>query len=182
MMKQPLLLLALFLMFFSGFSQTNGTYNTEKVWRFNFLLPGAELELPLSNNTTFSINPELGFAFGFSASSNTETEFSYALLPQLDLKYRWYYNFEKRKEKGLTTLNNSANFLAFRAVTGFPSIAEQNFEDANELIQGFHVMWGLQRSFNSFQLMFATGPGVLLGFDGNADFSLAIELNMGFDL
>lgn len=72
--------------------------------------------------------------------------------------------------------------MALRAVTGFPSIAEKDFENYDELNQGFHVMWGLQRSFNSFQLMFATGPGVVLGFNGDANFTLGIELNFGFDL
>lgn len=35
--------------------------STEKVWRINFINPGAELELPIGEQTTFSTNIGVGF-------------------------------------------------------------------------------------------------------------------------
>lgn len=179
-MKQILSLIML-LIFSIANSQEK---NTEKVWRVNFLNPGVEYEMPTGNNTTLSVGAGLGYSVSYphtdlGDSSGAITSFN----PFVDIQHKWFYNFDKRKEKGLKTANNSGNFVSARFLTRSGSLfGNSNGTDGLDFAVG--PTWGIQRACGkNFHLLFDMGP--IYYFDTNGKgyyFPLMIQLNLGFDL
>ena len=64
-MRKLSILAFLALFTITTYGQEQKTYNTEKVWRINFLNPGAELELPTGNYSTFSTGLGIGYGGGY---------------------------------------------------------------------------------------------------------------------
>ncbi|WP_231128384.1 hypothetical protein [Tenacibaculum mesophilum] len=75
--------------------------------------------MPIGNNSTLSIGVGIGYSGSYphSSASGVDTGLVYAINPFLDVQQRWFYNFDKRKTKGLNITNNSANFISVRILT-----------------------------------------------------------------
>ncbi len=157
--------------------------NTEKVWRVNFLNPGIEHEFSTGNNSTLSIGAGIGFNISYPNTRPEGIGLAYAINPFLDVQQKWFYNFEKRKEKELSIKNNSGNFIAARLLTRGKTIFGDN--KINETLD-FAVgpTWGLQRNYGkNFHFLFDIGPFYYFDVNGNSGFfPLMVQINLGFNL
>jgi len=174
-------LLALFTI--TTYGQEEKTYNTEKVWRVNFLNPGAELELPTGNYSTFSTGLGIGYGGGYPDLTYGGNGFIYIIAPFLDLQQKWFYNINKRIRKNRTVENNSGNFISARLITRGNSIAD-NVYRTSDFDFAFGPTWGIQRKYGKkFHLLFDIGPQYYFDTEGNGNiFPIMFQLNLGFDL
>lgn len=169
------ILLSLFLLCGSiSFAQ-----ETTHQFSLNFLIPSAEYELAVSKNAT--VDAVLGLGFGYHDASYLE-EPEYGIYPYLELQYRYFYNFDKRMQKGKKTSENSANYIAAVGLisSGEPIIGNMQLDNGYSGFVG--PAWGLQRVYNSnFKLNLTLGLGY--GFN-NGDSYLAprISIQLGFKL
>ena len=159
--------------------------HTENVWRINFLNPGVEYEMSTGNTSTLSISTGLGYSVSYPhtdktvSSSGAITSFN----PFLDIQHKWFYNFDKRKNKGLNITNNSGNFVSARFLTRGESLfGNSNGTDGLDFAVG--PTWGIQRKYGkNFHLLFDMGPIYYFDVNGNGYyFPLMLQLNLGFDL
>ena len=152
--------------------------NTEKVWRINFLSPGIEYEFPTGENSTFSV--EIGIGFNVDYPRVGSKGISKLISPFLDIQQKWFYNFDKRKNKGLRINNNSGNFISARMLMR----SELLFGSTDKMDFAVGPTWGIQRNYGkNFHFLFDMGP--IYYFDANGEgyyFPLMIQLNLGFDL
>lgn len=158
--------------------------NTEKAWRVNFLNPGIEYEMPTGNNTTLSVGVGIGYSGSYPHTSiGKGSGFITSFNPFVDIQHKWFYNFDKRKSKGLKIANNAGNFVSARFLTRSESLfGNSNGTDGLDFAVG--PTWGIQRTYGkNFHLLFDMGP--IYYFDTNGKgyyFPLMIQLNLGFDL
>lgn len=142
---------------FTSFSQDLSTNNQ---FSLNILAPSAEYELAVSPGSTIDMNLGVGFAYHRSTYSGE----AYGFYPGFEAQYRYYYNFEKRADKGKKTSENSANYIAgVGSITGGdPIIGDLEYSSSYGGFIG--PAWGLQRVYNSgFKLNLNLGLG--LGFN-----------------
>ena len=157
---------------------------TQSVWRVNFLNPGVEYEIPTGNTSTFSIGTGIGYSVSYPHTDHTAgSGFITSFNPFLDVQHKWFYNFEKRKTKGLNTTNNSGNFISARVLTrGASLFGNSNGTDGLDFAVG--PTWGIQRKYGkNFHLLFDMGPIYYFDINGDGYFlPLMLQLNLGFDL
>ncbi|CAM1341609.1 hypothetical protein [Tenacibaculum amylolyticum] len=179
-MKNKITLLLLFVGLMSFSQQIKFT---EKVWRVNFLNPGVELEVPTSNYSTFSVGLGVGYGGSYPKTSSGGSGFLYSINPFLDVQHKWFYNFEKRKEKKRATDNNSGNFISARLFTRGNTITS-NFNRTSNFDFAVGPTWGIQRKYGkNFHLLFDVGPIYYFDTKGNHNFfPIMVQLNLGFDL
>tara|TARA_R110001606_G_scaffold186732_3_gene334262 strand:- start:577 stop:1125 length:549 start_codon:yes stop_codon:yes gene_type:complete len=182
-MKKFTILLIIALFSISINAQERKIYTTEKVWRINFLNPAVELEFPTGNNSTFSSAIGIGYGGGYPDLTNAGTGFVYIISPFIDLQHKWFYNFEKRTNKGKSIINNSGNFVSARFIARGNSIAE-NVTRTSDYDFAFGPTWGFQRNYkNNFHLLFDIGPQYYFDTEGNGNiFPIVFQINLGFDL
>lgn len=158
--------------------------NTRKVWRVNFFNPGLEYEMPTGNNSTISIGAGIGYSISYPHSDiGNSSGFITSFNPFLDIQQKWFYNFDKRKIKGLNTTNNSGNFVSARILTRTESLfGNSNGTDKLDFAVG--PTWGIQRKYGkNFHLLFDMGPIYYFDIEGRKGFfPLMVQLNLGFDL
>ncbi len=165
------------------YAKQEKNYHTEKVWRVNFLNPGAELELSTGQYSTFSTGLGVGYGGGYPDLTFAENGIIYIIAPFVDLQEKWFYNMNKRIRKGRTTENNSGNFISMRAIGRGSSIAE-NVHRTTNYDFAFGPTWGIQRKYGEkFHLLFDIGPQYYTDFEGRGNiFPIIFQLNLGFDL
>jgi hypothetical protein len=142
----------------------------------NLLSPSVEYEIAVSNRST--IDADLGLGFTYHKALG---ESSYGIYPGFELQYRYYYNFEKRYDKGRKTSENSANYLAgVGSVTGGkPIFGDLEYESDYGVFIG--PAWGLQRVYSSgFKLNLNLGFGYGLNDIGDGYFSPLFGLQLGW--
>jgi len=156
---------------------------TEKVWRINFLNPAIELELPTGNHSTFSAGLGIGYGGSYPDLSSGGNGFIYIISPFLDLQEKWFYNLNKRVNKGKNIENNSGNFFSLRFITRGNSIAE-NINRTSNFDFAIGPTWGLQRKYgNHFHFLFDVGPQYYFDTEGNGNiWPFMLQFNLGFDL
>ena len=183
-MKKNLLILIFGILTTLNYAQEKIDIKTEKVWRVNFLNPAIELEIPVSKKATFSASFGIGYGAPYDKISvSPYNEFLYSFNPFLDLQYKRFYNFHKRKSKNLNTDNNSGNFVSLRVLTRGNTI-ESNFTRSSNFDFAFGPTWGIQRKYGkNFHLLFDIGPQYYFGTNGNGGiWPIMIQLNLGFNL
>lgn len=157
--------------------------STEKVWRINFINPGAELELPIGEQTTFSTNIGVGFNGAYpELVYGEENGIIYIIAPFLDFQLKQFYNFKTRDEKGKNISGNSGNFISARITSRGPSISDNVFRKS-DVDFAVGPTWGIQRKYGNINFLFDLGPQFYFDIDGNAGFwPLMAQLNIGFNL
>lgn len=182
-MKNTSGLIIIILFYFSSYYLNGQDANTVKVWRINFLNPAIELELPTSDNTSFSSSIGIGYGGAYPQTSFGGSGFLYSFNPFLDLQQKWFYNFSKRKSKNLSIENNSGNFVSARLLTRGNTI-DSNFNRTTDFDFAFGPTWGFQRKYGeNFHFLFDVGP--IYYFDTNGKgyiFPIMFQINLGFDL
>jgi hypothetical protein len=112
------------------------------------------------------LRSELGFGFAWSSSGGLfDNSTAWAVMPVVIVEPRYYYNLNRRLNKGRRIEGNSGNFLALSVGIqpdfGFTS-------DNVDLDKEFHVipMWGIRRGIgNSFSFETSIGLGYGWSFD-----------------
>ncbi|MCP9201516.1 hypothetical protein MKO06_16520 [Gramella sp. GC03-9] len=157
---------------------TANAQSTQNQFSLNFLIPSAEYEVALSDLT--SLDLMLGFGFGYHDAEYLE-EPEYGVFPQFAAQYRYYYNFDKRIEKGKKVSENSGNYIALAAVLGSGEAIIGDME--NDLTGFVGPTWGLQRVYNSnFKLNLNLGAGLGFNDQGDKYFAPLIDIQLGFKL
>ena len=182
-MPKYLLLPLLVLISVATYSQEEKTIQTEKVLRVNFLNPGAEIELPTGNYSSFSAGLGVGYSGSYPNLTSRANGIIYVIAPFVDLQQKWFYNLQKRERQGKTTSNNSGNFISGRIVSRGPSIAD-NIYRTSDYDWAIGPTWGIQRKYGeNFHLLFDVGPQYYIGVEGKSGFfPVMFQLNLGFDL
>ncbi len=78
--------------------------------------------------STFSAGLGAGYGGAYPDLSADEDGFVYVMDPLLDIRYKYFYNFRKRSEKGKPVDNNWGNFVSFHILVRGNSIAEKILE------------------------------------------------------
>jgi hypothetical protein len=108
-----------------------------------------------------------------------EQRFRYAIVPEIGVGFRNYYNLDKRFKKGKKIDNNAANFIATDVfVNGNPILSSGNIT-AREAV-GLTAAWGMQRSLSS-KINFEWQAGVIGGTDFR-EWVIAPNLRIAFSL
>ncbi|PKV49857.1 hypothetical protein ATE84_1895 [Aquimarina sp. MAR_2010_214] len=126
-------------------AQNNSISVKDHMFKINILTsPGIEYEVGLGKNTTIDFRLGTGFAY-VSKNGNGE----YGIFPSVEVAYRYYYNFERRIQKGKNTLKNSANYIALSTLFthGDPVIGD--IEVNIDYYAIIAPVWGFQRTYNS---------------------------------
>ncbi|CAM3410375.1 DUF3575 domain-containing protein [Flavobacterium chungbukense] len=176
-MNKNYILLFLFIISFSSLQAQDEapTSVVKHQFKINLLLPGFVYEHGFNAKNTLYSEASLGF--GFQANSNNS---NFAIFPNINEQFRYYYNLEKRAEKGKRTARNSGNYVAANAVYSFGSIStNDNYREASSSFT-LGALWGLQRTYKGrFNLEFNAGPGV--NFDEyDSEFVPIINFTLGW--
>jgi hypothetical protein len=127
----------------------------------------------------FTLNGQFSVEGGFFGSSNN---FNYIFVPSFNLEPRWYYNLNRRMNKGKKTLNNGSNYVSieFSYVPNWFSI---NSLDNIVIVQPHYYVipkWGLRRTIgNRFSFEFAMGYGAYLTA-GEISGQFGLDLRFGY--
>jgi|SRR5574344_234223 hypothetical protein len=148
------LTLLAFLLFYASSVFSQETIGLEKsIWGFQVGINplGIHNESRLTNE--ISLRSEIGFGFGFSGDS-------WAIMPQLMLEPRYYYNLKRRSGKDKQIRNNSGNYLSLNVnyLSGNLSIKSEGVD----VYPGISIipMYGLRRNIGkNFNFEFAFGAG-----------------------
>jgi hypothetical protein len=137
--------------------------------KLHFINPAYEFEGRLSNRLTVSLNGGVGLFLSAQASASSygglDTRFVVALVPVGHGTFRYYYDLERRAQRGRPTAGNSGSFFTAGALWSgnplFGQAAEQYFGGASAM-----AGWGLQRTFHNnmnFEFVFGLAGGPIIG-------------------
>lgn len=164
---------------------TDSVHLEKKIFRLNVLSPGAALELRTGKFSSLNFSTGItymGSVNGMNARRKSgPSGWIYSFEPFLNIEQKFFYNLNKRFEKGKNTSFNSANFISFRSLTLGPSI-EGNLERKSDYDFTFLASWGFQRSYNHIHFLFDAGP--LFVFDGKGNsgfFPILVRINLGYN-
>lgn len=180
-MKKQLYLLFIFISLISLGQET--TNELQNIFRANVLSPGLEMEVPLSNNSTFAANTGIGIQGSYNDLSYTGTGFIYFIAPFVDLSYKKFYNRDKRLTKGKNISSNSGNYWGAKLLTNLKEVESHNMIRKDDIDFAVGPTWGIQRAYGNFHYLFDIGPVYYFDTKGNNGFfPIMLQLNIGFDL
>lgn len=126
-------------------------------------------ESRLKNNVV--LRSEVGFEGGFQSGMMVGGSV-YMAAPVATLAPRWYYNIDRRTQRGRNVSYNSGNFLSFNVMYKPHWFVISNRSDVyaeSELMLG--PFWGMRRSLGRFSLEGHVGPAYSIVFYKNHGFS-----------
>lgn len=149
-----------------------------RLWKINFLVPGAEFETALGSFSTVNINPYVGLGYSYISSLGD----AWLVQPSIDVQFRRYYNLLKRNAKGKRTAGNSANYLAIDVLAVGRSVVDgEDFR--NFSYYGLGPVWGMQRTFRSnFNLSFQAGAMYTQSQGAEDGWIVRLNLRLGLAL
>lgn len=135
----------------------------------HFLLTatGLNYERKLANRHTFSIQTQLAYSVAVSATktyysngtSKSSSSAYFAVLPQVAVNYRFYYNLAKRVNRGKSIFGNSGNYFTVIATFGFKPIYS-NYQNKFSFVTTVGPAWGLHRTYKkNVDINFSIGLG-----------------------
>ena len=127
--------------------------------------------------TKCSVVGRLGLQSGLGYNSTFGTR--YTIHPGISIEPRYYYNLQKREQKGKRTNKNSANYLALTSWYILDPIVEHN-STGNSLFL-IAPNWGIRRVYgNAFLLEFNTGISYSIDEYKTEDWNLLLNLRVGY--
>ncbi|WP_282089803.1 DUF3575 domain-containing protein [Aquimarina algiphila] len=171
------ILTAIFLFSTLLLSAQNQTNKVEKqMFKANLLLtPGVEYEVGVSENATLDFR--LGTGLAYVKSNNDE---DYGVFLTFEGAYRYYYNFEKRANKGKNTSGNSANYLAMTTYIAHGDPILGNLDTDIDYVGQVGPVWGFQRTYNSgFNLGLELGVGYAFN-DNDQSMAPIVNFRLGW--
>lgn len=173
-MKRAIILIVAIIAILGTAAQDNQPRDVElQIHKINFIPLAYSFEARVANSQTVFIQPSLGFSW-------VGATFFPAV--QVTGNYRYYYNFDKRAEKGKRTAKNSANYVGAMMNFSFWDAAWAAGFDGNDYTPYWAVgpVWGIQRNYKShFSLGLALGPMLTVGNKGVRG-DAYVELTLGF--
>lgn len=152
------------------------------VWRVNFLNPGVEYEMALTHKTTFSANVGVGYGASHPNLTPYASGWLYMIAPYVDVQYKYLYNRKRRNDREKNIAFNSGNYLGARMLSRGKAF-KSNFTRTRDFDLAMGPIWGLQRAYGKFHLLFSVGPVYYTDLDGNSGiFPVMLELNLGFNV
>lgn len=150
-----------FLLFISNTCICQDTKNIDvtDVFKANFFDPGISYEKRLGKSQTLYGEVFLSSSFYIGYSSSLGNLSSFNIYPALTLQYRYYYNGDKRANKGKRTAMNSMNYLGI--VFEADLYTDRSWDqDVTRVFKNFGTVWGFQRNYSKrFSLDFNIGLG-----------------------
>ncbi|WP_347838923.1 hypothetical protein [uncultured Draconibacterium sp.] len=179
-MRKITLVFLLFLFVKISFGQEEGELIKSR-FKLTIVNPGVEYEFKMSEKSTLALNLGIGYGGSYKDLKTSGDGFMYLLSPFYDMQYRNYYNVTKRNSAGKNVKYNSSNYFGVRLLVRGPEIAS-SFSRTSELDYAFGPTWGIQRSFNQFNVLFDVGPYVYFDMKGEYGFLPMFQLNIGYNL
>lgn len=183
-----------FLLFTSNTCICQDSKNTDVtgVLKANFFDPGISHEKRLGMSQTLYGQAFLSTSIYIGYSSALGNLSGVDIYPALTLQYRYYYNVDKRSNKGKRTAMNSMNYLAI--VTEADFYTDRSWDqDVSRVLKTFGTAWGFQRNYpKRFSLDFNIGIGyafsrkTVMSLPGEytsisfADFTTLGQISLGF--
>ncbi len=128
----------------------------------------------------FTLKSSLGVGFGLEKGSNIDGTI-YSFTPIVRAEPRYYYNFNRRIEKGKKTVYNAANYFALTAQYLFKPFITTN--SPYRTYQGEASLvpkWGIKRTIGQrFNFEFAFGVGLSFS-KAETNGHVAIDLRFGY--
>lgn len=143
--------------FFTTFSQENK--KAEDIFGLKAGLIGGWVSYEKAINESFTLNSEIGYEGGFLKGSNDKVDYVFTTI--FSLEPRYYYNFNKRQEKGKNTNNNSANYISSE-IFYVPDLLSSTNRENLDVNKSFGIIpkYGLRRSISKNLIFeFAIGIG-----------------------
>jgi hypothetical protein len=119
------------------------------VTKINLLNPGISREMKLGKNQTLHVSAMMNIIFQTVISSSF-SETNLFIDPAATAGYRYYYNFEKRAERGKRYEKNSGNYVSAFSGLVFTKapISSDHYEEVSRRALGIiGTCWGLQRNY-----------------------------------
>lgn len=173
---KKLLLLSFCFFTFSFINAQNQPSVEDGLFSVNILTPGLEYEYGLTNSTTLDLRAGSGFAYREGAFGK-----GFGVYPVFGAQYRYYYNLNKRLEKGKNISNNSGNYIALSGTvqSGKPIVGDLEYNEGYFGVIG--PVWGLQRYYGAgFKLDLNLGAGYGFNESGGSFFSPIVGLRLGW--
>lgn len=151
------------------------------VWRAAFLAPGILNETRLKNQVTLISEARVST---YTKTKEVEVSpdkpkyySSSTVNPDLSVGARYFYNLDRRLEKGKSIRYNSGNYLSVKARYKLPAVAKSESEYipiGNGSGFGVEALWGFQRTYRrNFYLNLSLGSRIFRGkVEGAGDFTL----------
>lgn len=158
----------------------NASSQTTNQFSLNFFVPSAEYEAAIGENS--SLDGMLGLGFGYHDADYLD-EAEFGIFPHLEAQYRYYYNFQKRADKGKKISENSGNYLAAVGfvASGDPVIGDMHLRNNYSAFVG--PAWGLQRVYDSnFKLNLNLGAGYGFNDYNESSLQILIDIQLGFKI
>jgi hypothetical protein len=125
----------------------NGQSNNnveESLLKVNFINPGIEYEWGFAKNQTFDVSA----ALQFGARGGSGRDFDWALIPAFNASYKYYYNLNRRKDKGKHITGNSGNFIALNNTTFLNETIIGNLDVTGGFFGQVGPVYGIQRTYS----------------------------------
>ena len=110
----------------------------------------------------FALRTEVGFSGGIGQGFY-ERDVFFILIPEISVAGRWYYNLQKRLDKGRNISKNSGNFIALKLgyqPDWFKISSEDNIDLKNSVYSS--LKWGIKRTILK-HLTYEAGIGLGVG-------------------
>lgn len=147
----------------------------------NIFTPGASYERGISKVMTLVLDVSIKPSAIFNTNNTGKVNAQFAGSVNTTLQYRYYYNFDERKELGRNWTKNSANYLSFQVINSQPIFyTPRNGNENYKSNYRLSANWGLQRSYNNFYIN--TEVGAMYMFNANTNFSTIyrVDFKLGY--
>jgi len=173
-----------FVLFFATtltYAQKNNN-SSEDIFGIKIGLIGGWLNYEKSLSEKITLNTEIGYEGGFL--KGTDNKIDYIFTTTFSIEPRYYYNFEKRKEKGKKTNNNSANYFSTEIFYVSDLLSSSNRNNL-KIIKSFSLIpkYGLRRVLSEkLNFEFAFGLGYSWGENSINGIASSLDLRINLKL
>ncbi|AWG20055.1 hypothetical protein FFWV33_00225 [Flavobacterium faecale] len=160
-MKKLVIYTIVFLFAKLGIAQTVKV--SERLFKVNILSPGLGYEWGVGSNSTFNVDMNLSLG----GVNDNNGQLKVLAVPFVRGQYRFYYNLDKRLDKGKSITGNSGGFVA-PSISYYGKPINDDFHIST--LDGFTAgaVWGFQKTYKS---------GVNLGANAGLGYNISKNQN-----
>ncbi len=173
-MKKLVLSLICLLVLFSLQAQTARTVKTHNI-KLSAMKLGYAYEHPLGDKVVLNSELFIGGFFGYDMFQGDY----WRVVPSFRLEPRYYYNFEKREEKGKKVFRNVANYISL-SMDYVPSMGVGSDIQYDSFLM-IGPKWGIRRMMGKhFLFEFALGVGMYSNKPNELNSGMTMDLIFGY--
>ncbi len=176
-MRKTILLVLLFI---GSLTYYQENHKAKDLFSIKAGLIGGWVSFEKAISENFTINTEIGYEGGFLKGTDNKVDYIFTSI--ISAEPRYYYNFNKRIEKGKKTLNNSANYLSAELFY-IPDLLTSSNRTNVTVNKSFGIIpkWGLRRSLSEkLNFEFALGIGYAWGENNINGLTSTLDLRFGY--